>query len=259
MSEEKEKVKEATEERSQEDKKWYALYTQSNLEIKAKENLLKMLELNNMKELVDEVLVPAEEKVVIKSLGKEKYKLSLKGADREIEVLGKKGITKFKIENGKVKVIESVEGDEQCVNHSPIYKPGQKITCKENKTEVRIVLENKMYPGYILIKAKLTDELIDLIKKTPFIVGFVSAGGRPVPLDEKDVEKIKEQMEKGAPAAKKLMFAKGDQVRVIEGPFMNFTGTVEEVIPEKEKLIVSITIFGRSTPVELEFSQVEKI
>ncbi len=259
MSEEKEKVKEATEERSQEDKKWYALYTQSNLEIKAKENLLKMLELNNMKELVDEVLVPAEEKVVIKSLGKEKYKLSLKGADREIEVLGKKGITKFKIENGKVKVIESVEGDEQCVNHSPIYKPGQKITCKENKTEVRIVLENKMYPGYILIKAKLTDELIDLIKKTPFIVGFVSAGGRPVPLDEKDVEKIKEQMEKGAPAAKKLMFTKGDQVRVIEGPFMNFTGTVEEVIPEKEKLIVSITIFGRSTPVELEFSQVEKI
>jgi len=259
MSEEKEKVKEVTEEKSQEEKKWYALYTQSNLEIKAKENLLKMLELNNMRELVDEVLVPAEEKVVIKALGKEKYKLSLKGADREIEVLGKKGITKFKIENGKVKVIESVEGDEQCVNHSPIYKPGQKITCKENKTEVRIVLENKMYPGYILIKAKLTDELIDLIKKTPFIVGFVSAGGRPVPLDEKDVEKIKEQMEKGAPAAKKLMFTKGDQVRVIEGPFMNFTGTVEEVIPEKEKLIVSITIFGRSTPVELEFSQVEKI
>ncbi len=263
MSEEKDKVQETTQERTeekqQEEKKWYALYTQSNLEIKAKENLLKMLELNNMQDLVDEILVPAEEKVVIKALGKEKYKLSLKGADREIEVLGKKGITKFKIENGKVRVVESVEGDEQCVNHSPIYKPGQKIACKENKTEVRIVLENKMYPGYILIKAKLTDELIDLIKKTPFIVGFVSAGGKPVPLDEKDVEKIKEQMEKGAPAAKKLMFAKGDQVRVIEGPFMNFTGTVEEVIPEKEKLVVSITIFGRSTPVELEFSQVEKI
>jgi len=261
MSEEKDK---ATQQVSQEntkkdEKKWYALYTQSNLEIKAKENLLKMLELHNMKDLVDEILVPAEEKVVIKALGKEKYKLSLKGADREIEVVGKKGTTKFKIENGKVKVVESVEGDEQCVNHSPIYKPGQKITCKENKTEVKIVLENKMYPGYLLIKAKLTDDLIDLIKKTPFIVGFVSAGGKPVPLDEKDIQKIKDQIEKGAPAAKKLMFSKGDKVRVIEGPFMNFTGTVEEVIPDKEKLIVSITIFGRSTPVELEFSQVEKI
>ncbi|WP_457627098.1 transcription termination/antitermination protein NusG [Persephonella sp.] len=263
MSEEKDKITEQVQEevskQDKDEKKWYALYTQSNLEIKAKENLIKMLELHNMKDLVDEILVPAEEKVVIKALGKEKYKLSLKGADREIEVPGKKGITKFKIENGKVKVIESVEGDEQCVNHSPIYKPGQKITCKENKTEVKIVLENKMYPGYLLIKAKLTDDLIDLIKKTPFIVGFVSAGGKPVPLDEKDIQKIKDQIEKGAPAAKKLMFTKGDKVRVIEGPFMNFTGTVEEVIPDKEKLVVSITIFGRSTPVELEFSQVEKI
>ena len=264
MSEEKkeeltEQRTEETEVKKDEDKKWYALYTQSNLEVKAKENLLKLLEQNNMTDLVDEVLVPAEEKVVIKALGKEKYKLSLKGADREIEVQGKKGITKFKIEDGKVKVVESVEGDEQCVNHSPIYKPGQKITCKENKTEVKIVLENKMYPGYLLIKAKLTDDLIDLIKKTPFIVGFVSAGGKPVPLDEKDIQKIKDQLEKGAPAVKKLMFQKGDKVRVIEGPFMNFTGTVEEVIPDKEKLIVSITIFGRSTPVELEFSQVEKI
>jgi len=264
MSEEKNKIdqqvrEEKDTEKQEDEKKWYALYTQSNLEIKAKENLVKMLELNNMQDLVDEILVPAEEKVVIKALGKEKYKLSLKGADREIEVQGKKGITKFKIEDGKVKVIESVEGDEQCVNHSPIFKPGQKITCKENKTEVKIVLENKMYPGYLLIKAKLTDDLIDLIKKTPFIVGFVSAGGKPVPLDEKDIQKIKDQLEKGAPAAKRLMFAKGDKVRVIEGPFMNFTGTVEEVIPDKEKLVVSITIFGRSTPVELEFSQVEKI
>ncbi len=264
MSEEKNKIdqqlkEEKDTEKQENEKKWYALYTQSNLEIKAKENLVKMLELNNMQDLVDEILVPAEEKVVIKALGKEKYKLSLKGADREIEVQGKKGITKFKIEDGKVKVIESVEGDEQCVNHSPIFKPGQKITCKENKTEVKIVLENKMYPGYLLIKAKLTDDLIDLIKKTPFIVGFVSAGGKPVPLDEKDIQKIKDQLEKGAPAAKRLMFARGDKVRVIEGPFMNFTGTVEEVIPDKEKLVVSITIFGRSTPVELEFSQVEKI
>lgn len=248
-----------TKEEKENKKKWYALYTQSNLEIRAKENLIKMLELNNMKHLVEKVLVPAEEKVVIKALGKEKYRLSLKGANRVIEVMGKKGITKFAIEDGKVRVIESVEGDEQCVNHSPIFKPGQKIQCKENKTEAKIILENKIFPGYLLIKAELTDDLIDLIKKTPYIIGFVSAGGVPVPLDEKDIQKVLTQIEKGAPKVKKLLFQKGDQVRVIEGPFMNFTGTVEEVIPEKEKLIVSISIFGRSTPVELEFSQVEKI
>jgi transcriptional antiterminator NusG len=240
-------------------KKWYALYTQSNLEIRAKENLLKLLELNGLKHLVDEVLVPAEEKVVIKSLGKEKYKLSLKGPNRELEVMGKKGLTKFVIEDGTVKVLESVEGDEDCVRHSPISKPGQKIRCKENRTEAKIILENKIFPGYLLIKAKLTDELIDLIRKTPYIIGFVSAGGVPVPLEEKEIMKVLNQIQKGAPKVKKLLFQVGDQVRVIEGPFMNFTGIVEEVIPDREKLIVSISIFGRATPVELEFSQVEKI
>ena len=250
---------EKKEETKEDKKKWYALYTQSNLEIRAKENLLKMLELHNMKHLVDEVLVPAEEKVVIKALGKEKYRVSLKGANREIVVRGKKGDTVFVIEDGKVRVAESVEGDEQCVQHSPIYKPGQKIQCKENKTEAKIVLENKVFPGYLLIKAELNDDLIDLIKKTPYIIGFVSAGGVPVPLDEKDVMKVLNQIQKGAPKVKKLLFQKGDQVRVIEGPFMNFTGVVDQVIPEKEKLIVLVTIFGRLTPVELSFSQVEKI
>lgn len=242
-----------------EEKKWYALYTQSNLEIRAKENFLKNLKLNNLEHLVDEIIVPAEEKVVIKSQGKERYKLSLKGSSREIEVQGKKGVTKFLIEEGTVRVLESVEGDESCVSHSPISKPGQKITCKENKTEAKIVLENKMFPGYILIKAKLTDELIDLVKKTSFLTGFVSAGGMPVPLKESDVMKVLGQIQKGAPKVKKLLFAKGDNIRVIQGPFMNFNGVVDEVIPDKEKLIALITIFGRATPVELEFSQVEKI
>lgn len=241
------------------EKKWYALYTQSNLEIRAKENLLKMLELNNLSDLVDEVLVPAEEKVVIKALGKERYRLSLKGANREIPVQGKKGETIFVLEDGTVRVKESVPGDEACVAHSPISKPGQKISCKENRTEAKIILENKVFPGYLLIKAKLTDELIDLVRKTPYVIGFVSAGGIPVPLEEKDVMKVLGQIQKGAPKAKKLLFVKGDNVRVIEGPFMNFTGVVDEVMPDKEKLVVLINIFGRATPVELDFSQVEKI
>jgi len=256
---EKEETQENENIEKEEKKKWYALYTQSNLEIRAKENLLKMLELHNMKHLVDEVLVPAEEKVVIKALGKEKYRVSLKGANRELVVRGKKGDTVFLVEDGKVRVLESVEGDEQCVSHSPIFKPGQKIQCKENRTEARIILENKVFPGYLLIKAELNDDLIDLIKKTPYIIGFVSAGGVPVPLDEKDIMKVLNQIQKGAPKVKKLLFQRGDKVRVIEGPFMNFIGVVDQVIPEKEKLIVLVTIFGRETPVELSFSQVEKI
>jgi len=259
MSEEKKIEEQENKLEEKEEKRWYALYTQSNLEVRAKENLIKQLELNNMKDLVDEVIVPAEEKVVIKALGKEKYKLSLKGSNRELEVQGKKGITRFLIEEGSVRVLESVEGDEACVQHSPISKPGQKIQCKENRTEARIVLENKIFPGYLLIKAKLTDELIDLIKKTPYIIGFVSAGGMPVPLEEREVKRVLGQIQKGAPKVKKLLYSQGDKVRVIEGPFMNFTGVVEKVIPDKEKLIVNISIFGRSTPVELEFSQVEKI
>ncbi|MEJ5172588.1 MAG: transcription termination/antitermination protein NusG [Hydrogenothermaceae bacterium] len=263
MAEEKEVLTEEntvqSQEETKEEKRWYALYTQSNLEIRAKENFIKNLQLNNLSHLVDEVIVPAEEKVVIKSQGKERYRLSLKGFNREIEVQGKKGITKFAIEDGSVRVVESVEGDEACVSHSPISKPGQKITCKENKTEAKIVLENKIFPGYILIKAKLTDDLIDLVKKTPFLTGFVSAGGMPVPLKESDVMKVLGQIQKGAPKVKKLLFTKGDNIRVIQGPFMNFTGVVEEVFPDKEKLIALITIFGRATPVELEFSQVEKI
>lgn len=263
MNNENELVREESlanlEETGKEEKKWYALYTQSNLEIKAKENFIKNLQLNNLSQLVEDVIVPAEEKVIIKVQNKERFRLSLKGSNRSIEVHGKKGLTKFAIEDGTVRVVESVEGDEGCVSHSPISKPGQKITCKENKTEAKIILENKIFPGYILIKAKLTDDLIDLVKKTPFLTGFVSAGGMPVPLKEADIMRVLGQIQKGAPKVRKLLFAKGDNVRVIQGPFMNFTGVVDEVFADKEKLIALITIFGRATPVELEFSQVEKI
>jgi len=128
-----EEVNESNLEKDTDEKKWYALYTQSNLEIRAKENFVKNLKLNNLEHLVDEVIVPAEEKVVLKSQGKERYRLSLKGPNRVIEVQGKKRITKFSIEDGTVRVLESVEGDEGCVSHSSISKPGQKITCKENR------------------------------------------------------------------------------------------------------------------------------
>ena len=239
------------------DFKWYALQVEAGKEATARENLLKVLELEGLLGQVEEVIVPAEEKVVIKTMGKEKYRLSLRGNNRDISVLGKKGVTTFRIENGEVRVIESVEGD-VCIEAPPISKPGQKITCKENKTEAKVILESKMFPGYLLIKAIMNDALMRAIEKTPHVYKPVLVGGRVAPLDEKEVERIVAFVKKGVKPVR-ILFEKGDQVRVIEGPFMNFTGTVEEVHPEKEKVVVLVSIFGRLTPVELDYSQVEKL
>jgi transcriptional antiterminator NusG len=115
-----------------------------------------------------------------------------------------------------------------------------------------------MFPGYLLIKADMDDTLLRAIEKTPHVYRPVLVGGRVASLDEKEVERIIAFVKKGV-RPMKILFEKGDQVRVIEGPFMNFTGTVEEVHPEREKLTVLISIFGRLTPVELDFSQVEKL
>lgn len=236
---------------------WYALQVEAGKEATARENLLKVIQLEGLADLVEDVVVPAEEKVVIRAQGKEKYRLSLRGNNRDISVLGKKGVTTVRIENGEVRVIESADG-ESCVEAPPISKPGQKISCKENKVEVKIVLDSKMFPGYLLIKAIMNDRLLRAIEKTPHVYKPVLVGGRIAPLDEKEVERILSFVKRGVKPIRTL-FEKGDQVRVIEGPFMNFTGTVEEVHPEREKVIVLISIFGRLTPVELDFSQVEKL
>jgi transcriptional antiterminator NusG len=240
-----------------EEKQWYALQVEAGKEVAAKENFLKVLELEGLRDLVEEIVVPAEEKVVIKAQGKEKYRLSLRGNNRDLPVLGKKGVTTFRIEDGTVRVVESVEGDD-CLKSPPISKPGQKLVCRDNKTEAKIILDNKMFPGYIMIKAHMNDKLLRAIEKTPHIYKPVLTGGKVVPLKEEEVARILDQVQRGV-KTKKVEFDKGDQVRVIEGPFMNFTGTVEEVHPEREKLTVLISIFGRMTPVELDFTQVEKI
>ncbi len=237
--------------------KWYALQVEAGKEATARENLLMVINTEGLQDLVEEVVVPAEEKVVIRAQGKEKYRLSLKTNNRDISVLGKKGVTTVRIENGEAKIVESPEGD-NCIEAPPISKPGQKIVCNENKVEVKIVLDSKMFPGYLLIKANMNDRLLRAIEKTPHIYKPVLVGGRIAPIDEKEIERILSLVKKGVKPVKAL-FEKGEQVRVIEGPFMNFTGTVEEVHPEREKVIVLISIFGRLTPVELDFAQVEKL
>ncbi len=119
----------------------------------------------------------------------------------------------------------------------------------------------KFYPGYIVVEMEMNDQSWHLVKSTPKVTGFV--GGtetKPTPITEEEAQRILDQMAEGAKQPRpKFSFREGDEVRVIDGPFNNFNGTVEEVFPDKGKLRVLISIFGRATPVELEFVQVSKI
>lgn len=117
--------------------------------------------------------------------------------------------------------------------------------------------ERKFYPGYILIEMELDDETWHLVKSTPRVSGFVG-GMRPVPVTEEEINQILQQLEKGPAAAVSTQFITGDVVRIIDGPFTNFAGAVEEVDTDHGRLRVMVSIFGRQTPVELNFFQVEK-
>lgn len=120
--------------------------------------------------------------------------------------------------------------------------------------------ERKFFPGYMFVRMVLTDETWHLVKTTPKISGFVGTGTRPSPVKDSDVRKVTLQMEEGGQRPKpRVEFEPGEEVRVIEGPFQNFNGVIEEVKPDKSKLRVMVSIFGRSTPVELDFMQVEKL
>ena len=120
--------------------------------------------------------------------------------------------------------------------------------------------KRKFFPGYILVKMQLTDESWHMIKNTPKISGFVGDKRNPVPVPEAEILRMTNRISEGATRPKsKVNFAEGEKVRVIDGPFNNFNGVIEDVNGDKGKLRVLVSIFGRSTPVELDFVQVEKI
>jgi transcription termination/antitermination protein NusG len=141
---------------------------------------------------------------------------------------------------------------------SQVLVPMEKVS--EVKGGKKKISERRVFPGYVMIEMELNDETWYQIKSTPGVAGFVGSGVRPVALQSGEVTQIlqatQEKMEKPTP---KVVFEKGESVRVTEGPFTNFNGVVEEIHPEKGKLRVMVTIFGRSTPVELEYWQVEKV
>lgn len=143
-------------------------------------------------------------------------------------------------------------------NFGQILVPSEEVV--EVKGGKKSITERRIFPGYVLVEMDLTDETWHLVKSTPRVTGFLGgSGNRPAPISDKEVEKILSQMEEGVEKPRpKILFEVGEMVRVKEGPFADFNGNVEEVNYEKSKVRVSVTIFGRSTPVELDFSQVEK-
>ncbi|MCM8771153.1 MAG: transcription termination/antitermination protein NusG [Candidatus Omnitrophica bacterium] len=141
---------------------------------------------------------------------------------------------------------------------SQVIIPTEQVS--EIRSGKRKISERKFFPGYIMVEMELNEKTYMFIKSVPGVTSFIGLGKRPQALAEEEVNNIlKRSQETQIKPSPKVVFEIGEQVRVIDGPFVNFSGTIEEIHPERGKLKVSVSIFGRSTPVELEYWQVEKI
>ncbi|MGE0566011.1 MAG: transcription termination/antitermination protein NusG [Pseudolabrys sp.] len=164
--------------------------------------------------------------------------------------------------NFENKVMESIR--EQAKQRGLSEHIDEVLVPKEKVTEARrgrkIEAERKFFPGYVLVKMDLTDEVYHLIKNTPKVTGFLGSDKKPMPISDAEAERILQQVQEGVDRPKpSISFDIGEQVRVADGPFASFNGVVEEVDEARSRVKVAVSIFGRATPVELEFGQVEKL
>ena len=153
------------------------------------------------------------------------------------------------LENASKQKMENYFGD--------IMIPTEEVM--EVKKGKRVTTERKFFPGYILINMEMNDNAWHLVKSVPKVTGFLGGGKKPVPMTDAEASRLIKQVEEGVERPRStLSFDIGEEVKVIDGPFASFNGSVEEVDEEKKKLKVTVSIFGRATPVELEYTQVEK-
>src|ERR671926_1855272 len=164
--------------------------------------------------------------------------------------------------NFENKVAESIR--EQAKQRHLDHLFEEVLVPKEKVVEVRrgrkVDAERKFFPGYVLVKMDLTDEAYHLIKNTPKVTGFLGAENKPMPISDAEAQRILHQVQEGIERPKpSVSFEIGENVRVADGPFASFSGVVEEIDEARSRLKVAVSIFGRATPVELEFGQVEKV
>jgi len=164
--------------------------------------------------------------------------------------------------NFEKKVAESIKREAEAQGLEDLFE--EVLVPMEEVVEMRrgrkVSAERKFFPGYVLVKMELTDPTYHLVKSTPKVTGFLGAENKPIPISDAEAQRILHQVQEGVERPKPTVtFEIGEQVRVSDGPFASFSGLVEDVDEERSRLKVAVSIFGRATPVELEYGQVEKI